>query len=127
MTDGRPTRLILAGSLLTALMIGQSCMSRTDRMDVTGFAAMALLAGALVFERSVVAAWRRDLSPAEAALSGLLLGMPLSFFILQHRIAVDSGASAVARGSERVVSTIGALVVTMIVVRAWRHVRNQRT
>ena len=96
-------------------------------MDVTGFAAMALLAGAFLFERSVVAAWRKDLSSAEAAMSGVLLGLPLSFFLLQHRIAVDAGTTDIAEGSDRVVATVGVVVIASVLIRAVRHVARQRT
>lgn len=90
-------------------------------LGLSGFAALALLAGGLVLERSLVAACRGSLVRSDAALAGVLFGLPLSFFFLQNRVAEAAGNVAVAQGATRVVGFVGVVLVVVAGVGAWRR------
>lgn len=121
-------RTVLFASTTSALMFGLTVIERGATVDrgVSGFAAMALMAGGLFLERALVAAYRRTLVRADAALAGLLFGFPLSFFMVQTRAAVASGNAPLAVGAERVVGTVGVVMVIVAVVGAWRRQKAQR-
>jgi len=121
-------RTVLFASTTSALMLGLTVIERGATVDrgVSGFAAMALMAGGLFLERALVAAYRRTLVRADAALAGLLFGFPLSFFMVQTRAAVASGNAPLAVGAERVVGTVGVVMVIVAVVGAWRRRKAQR-
>lgn len=122
------TRAVLAASFMSSLMFGLTIMERGAIMDlgVSGFAAIALLAGGLFLERALAAEWRKTLTRSDAALAGVLIGLPLSFFMLQHKVALESGNLSVTQGSERVVGTVGLILIVSAVYGAWRRRRDQR-
>ena len=121
-------RTVLFASTMTALMFGLTVIERGSTMDlgVSGFAALALLGGGLVLERAVVAAYRHTLVRSDALMAGMLFGFPLSFFMVQSKVALASGNASVAVGSERVVGTVGIILIAVAAAGAWRRRRNQR-
>lgn len=121
-------RTVLFASTMSALMFGLTVMERGYTMDfgVSGFAAIALLAGGLFLERAVVAACRRTLARSDAVIAGVLFGFPLSFFMVQSKAALASGNASVALGAERVVAFVGVVLVVSAVTGAWRRRKAQR-
>jgi len=121
-------RTVLFASTTSALMFGLTVIEKGSTVDpaVSGIAALALLAGGLFLERAAVAAYRGTLLRSDAAMAGFLFGFPLSFFMVQSRAAIASGNASLATGAERVVGTIGVVLVLVAAVGAWRRRKAQR-
>lgn len=121
-------RTVLFASMATSVMFGMTAIERGATVDLgtSGFAALALLAGGLFLERVVACALRGRLVRTDAAMAGVLFGLPLSFFMVQTRAALASGNAALAAGAERVVGTVGLVLVLVAAVGAWRRRRDQR-
>lgn len=121
-------RTVLLSSFMSAMMFGMATIEKGATMDLglSGLAALALLAGGLLLERALVAAWRRSLGRADAAMAGCLFGLPLSFFFLQNRVAENAGNAPMAQGATRVVFTVGVVLVVVAGLGAWRRRSRQR-
>jgi hypothetical protein len=121
-------RTVLFASAMTALMFGLTVIEKGATVDLgtSGFAALALLAGGLFLERVAVSAYRGTLVRGDAAIAGVLFGLPLSFFMVQTRAAMASGNAPLATGAERVVGTVGVVLVVAAAIGAWRRRKAQR-
>jgi hypothetical protein len=121
-------RLVLGTSFVVSMLVAMSCMERFQAMqpDVTAFAMLGLLAGGALLERAIRSAWEGLLSRADAAMAGVMFGLPLGFFFLQNKTATEAGDAAMAQGSVRVVGAVGTVLIVMSAVGAWRR-RRQRT
>ncbi len=121
-------RTVLLASFMSSMMFGMTAIENGATMDlgVSGIAALALLGGGLLLERALVAAWRRALTRGDAALAGTLVGLPLSFFFLQNKVAEGSGNVQMAQGASRVVCAVGLVLIVIAGIAAWRRRSGQR-
>ena len=129
MEDTRQAKTILAASLMSSMTVGMGCFGRLEAlsMSLSAVAMVSLLLGGLLLEKSIVNAFKGTLTRGEAGLTGVLFGLPLSFFFFQHEVALSAGDLAKAQGSEKVVGTVGFIILFASLANAWRRRKSQRT